>query len=134
MKFIQHIQEIRLRKSSFAGLTGGNLAVLAPDIAPERTASLRTQTKMGFCNHIRNIYSRLEDRKEEEYRKILFGSDGDMETEIGLAMAGVTAIASHTTFRHSQTIGGVRNNYTNGSLTSSSMRIPGTNTSQSTSY
>jgi len=74
---------------------------------------------MNFLQHIQEIDKRIEERKEEEYQKTLFGLDGDMEVDAGLAFSSMT---------YTQTMpmgNGATARITNGRLTSVSQSIPG---------
>jgi len=73
---------------------------------------------MNFMEHIQQIDNRLEERKEEEQQKSLFGMDGDLDVEGALAMT--THVIN--TWRIP---GGGSTRVRNGKITSTSVTNPG---------
>jgi len=94
---------------------------------------------MTFLQHIQEIDKRMEERKEEEYQKTLFGLDGDMEVGAGLDFSmshtqtmpmgnGTTARITNGRLTTTQTMplgNGTTARITNGRLTRTSKSIPG---------
>jgi len=78
---------------------------------------------MNFLEHIQQIDKRVEERKEKELQKTLFGLEGDLDVEGALAMS--------TTYSSSYKVGGQSyrttiNSNTGKISTSTGYTIPGT--------